>query len=162
DLVGGFDDAAGDGFLRARIGAALHFVNVVADVQAEIDVFTRGGVAVGVEIAPGQVGAGEERHRKRSCRAHRRAAGPARDRGAGGRKEAIEVAPTRQQPLHVDLGAIIGDCGGGERAATGDAREVLVFADFPGDAAIGAGGGDEACPQYYGVGGRVAGGDAVG
>ena len=157
-LVIRLDGAPWHSLGRARIGAALDLVDVVADMQHEIDVVAACSMAVGVEIAVAEIGAGEERDLERFAAARRRRARQAGERGAGAREEAVEVTPARAQAAHVNLGAIIVRRRSLRFAACGDARERFVLGDLPGDAAIAA---DKARPQDDAVRERIAGGDAV-
>jgi hypothetical protein len=58
------DHPAGERSVRARIAAALIFVEIIAQVDHQVDVLARGGMGVGVEPAERQVGAGEDAERE--------------------------------------------------------------------------------------------------
>jgi len=50
--------------LKRRIGAAGIFVKIVAEVDPHIEIIARGGMAISVEEAEADIGAGEDRGAK--------------------------------------------------------------------------------------------------
>ncbi len=136
-LVRRFDDAAGHRLLQAGIMAAIIFVEIVAAMDDQVDIVPRGGMAIGVEIAKGQVGAGKETDAEAGYVPLRQGAGAAdpADPAIGG-DEAVEIPLARLKAGNGYFRGVIGIGAGRDFAARHDLRKGRVGRDLDAQLAV--------------------------
>jgi hypothetical protein len=163
DLGLGEDQTAGNGLLQRGISAARVFVDVIAEVDHQVDVLSRGGMAIGVEVAERQVRAAEHAELELAHGPVGQRARAASRRGLPGRvEEAVEVPAARGEPAGDRLDAPVAFGRGFGFAGRDDCAELRVARHLPAQAGACAGFGEVARPQHDPVRARLAAGHIVG
>jgi len=141
--------------------AAIIFVEIVAAMDDQVDIVARGGMAIGVEIAKGQVGAGKETDAEAGYVPLRQGAGAAdpADPAIGG-DEAVEIPLARLKAGNGYFRGVIGIGAGRDFAARHDLCKGRVGRDL--DAQLAVARPDITGPQQHAIRARLATGDAMG
>ncbi len=161
DLGGRLRHAPQGARVLRGIAAGGVFVDVVAQVQADIDIVEPGGIGVHVEVAGRVVRAAE--HGKAHARdaARRERLGTPHRRELAVAAEAVEIAAVGRQAGGIHFDREVAGAAGAQAARGHRTRKVARLRDLPADIDVGGAGGRDARPQDDAVGQRIAAGHAM-